>query len=259
MEILSLLYIECYEDLRSRCLSPACVDRTTDSFLVAEVPTVIQLLTQSPPSIQQATIARYFTSSASFTHPFCRTGSYDLAARLPYNGLRSILREGGPLPLLSSRALIGGIYRWYKVLSPEIELGIDSIAFDAEKLIVYVSLHQTFRCLRLPGLSAPVNLVTVLELQQSKGFTSGRPEKTRYLIKSQNDRYQVDEWLKFVSIFRIVWALFLLASFVATILCVAGQAVCWPLVGLEERWGAKKAHQKAEKIEHANGEQKKES
>ena len=71
---------------------------------VSEIPGVIQALTQSPPSIQRQTLEKYFTPDASFTHPFCRTGSF--------NG---------------SRLLILAIYRWYKILSPRIELAVDSV------------------------------------------------------------------------------------------------------------------------------------
>lgn len=71
---------------------------------VAEIPKVISLLTQSPATIQQQTIEKYFTRNASFTHPFCRTGSFD-----------------------QSRLLILYIYRWYRILSPQIELQVNSV------------------------------------------------------------------------------------------------------------------------------------
>ena len=65
---------------------------------------MISLLTQSPATIQQATIEKYFTRDATFTHPFCRTGKYD-----------------------NSRLMILYIYRWYKILSPRIELEVKSV------------------------------------------------------------------------------------------------------------------------------------
>ncbi|KAH9869223.1 hypothetical protein IAQ61_006428 [Plenodomus lingam] len=71
---------------------------------VAEIPHVIHLLTQSPPSTQHNAIERYFTPNASFTHPFVRTGSWS-----------------------HSRVMIAGIYRWYKIMSPRIEIGVDSV------------------------------------------------------------------------------------------------------------------------------------
>jgi len=70
----------------------------------AEIPSIIHRLTQSPPSLQRQTIETYFTPDASFTHPFCRTGSFD-----------------------GSRWLIWCIYRWYKILSPRIDLEVESV------------------------------------------------------------------------------------------------------------------------------------
>ena len=76
----------------------------TPLYPEAEIPQIIHLLTQSPPSTQRKTLETYFTPSASFTHPFCRTGSFE-----------------------GSRWLIWCIYRWYKILSPRIEISVDSV------------------------------------------------------------------------------------------------------------------------------------
>ena len=100
----------------------------------AEITQVIHLLTQSPPSLQQAAIDRYFALDASFTHPFCRTGSF---AWDPSISL-------GPYGLLgnytNSRWLIKGIYRWYKILSPRIQLEVDSVG---EYSCSYGGLEET--------------------------------------------------------------------------------------------------------------------
>ena len=80
-------------------------------FPVSEIPIIIHRLTQSTPSIQRATLERYFTPDCSFTHPFCRTGSF--------NG---------------SRWLMWCIYRWYKILSPRIELEVLSVG-------MFISCH----------------------------------------------------------------------------------------------------------------------
>ncbi|KAH9864579.1 hypothetical protein J1614_010514 [Plenodomus biglobosus] len=77
---------------------------------VAEIPHVIHLLTQSPPSIQRATINKYFTPNASFTHPFVRTGSWS-----------------------HSRVLIHCVYRWYKIMSPRIEISVQSVEDKEEE------------------------------------------------------------------------------------------------------------------------------
>ena len=125
-------------------------------------------------------------------------------------------------------------------------MGIDSVAFDSVHQVLYVSMHQTFKLVVLPGYRANVHLVTVLNLERNQDGTHNRPV---YRIAAQNDRYQVDEWIKFVSIFRILWAFWMMAAFAATLACVAGQAVSWPLVRAEDWWGAKKAHATAERIE----------
>lgn len=92
--LISSLTFSIHELLSNLCHSPP----------VAEIPHVIHTLCQATPSKQRAALEKYFTPSASFTHPICRTGSF--------NG---------------SRWLIWCIYRWYKVMSPRIELGVDSV------------------------------------------------------------------------------------------------------------------------------------
>jgi hypothetical protein len=71
---------------------------------VDEISGVIRGLTQTSPSAQQATLERYFTPDAAFYHPFCRVDSF-----------------------ASSRYWVHAIYRWYKIMSPHIELDIHSI------------------------------------------------------------------------------------------------------------------------------------
>ena len=84
-----------------------------------EISRVIHLLTQSPPSLQRATIERYFTPNAAFTHPICRTGSFE-----------------------GSRWLIWCIYRWYKIMSPRIELEVDSVGTLHPLLVMPFSIHS---------------------------------------------------------------------------------------------------------------------
>lgn len=82
-----------------RCPGPTIMDNP-----VEEIANVIHLLTQSPPSTQRQTIEKYFTANASFTHPFCRTGRWP-----------------------NSRVLVGLIYRWYKIMSPSIDITVQSV------------------------------------------------------------------------------------------------------------------------------------
>ena len=71
---------------------------------VAEIPEIIHKLTQGPPSTQEKTLMEYFTPDAEFIHPLCRV------RRGPY-----------------SRLLILAVYQWYKILSPRIELEVNSV------------------------------------------------------------------------------------------------------------------------------------
>ncbi|KAL8689772.1 MAG: hypothetical protein Q9218_004627 [Villophora microphyllina] len=199
---------------------------------VSEIPRVIRLLTQSTPATQRATVEQYFTPSASFTHPFCRTGSFE-----------------------GSRWLIWCIYRWYKIMSPRIDLDIDGIAFDEKNLTLYVNIHQVFRIWIIPFFNAPVSLVTVLKLvrypalpPQPSYSTSINPNDTQngsldkasssdkplFFIQSQNDLYQVNEFFKFFSQFGILSGLLLLWQFVATAFCILGAAIFWPVSWVEQ-------------------------
>jgi hypothetical protein len=74
---------------------------------LSEITPLVHALTQGTPQQQKDTINKYFTPDASFTHPFCRTGSFD-----------------------GSRVLIHAIFQWYKVLSPRIELEVESVGMS---------------------------------------------------------------------------------------------------------------------------------
>ncbi|MCJ1323311.1 hypothetical protein MMC15_008667 [Xylographa vitiligo] len=129
-------------------------------------------------------------------------------------------------------------------MSPRIELEVDSVAYDAHTLRLYVSLHQTFRIWALPGMRARVQLVTVLQLVAAAAAATAPPAEgpsaqrqrkpTTYLIAAQNDLYQVDEFVKFFSLFRVVWLLVLVWQFVATGLCVLGAGLLAPVSWVEE-------------------------
>ncbi|EOD49883.1 uncharacterized protein LTHEOB_2128 [Neofusicoccum parvum] len=143
-----------------------------------DIPKVIHLLTQTPPHAQRDAVEKYFTPNASFTHPFCRTGKFS-----------------------NSRLLILAIYRWYKIMSPRIDLRVNSVAFDKANLILYVHISQIFRVWVLPFYSAPVSLVTVLHLDyvppsqsaDTNGDSDDEDAKGKYYIAAQNDLYQTNE------------------------------------------------------------------
>lgn len=192
----------------------------------SEIPNVIRDLTQTPPSVQRRTIDTYFTPNASFTHPFCRTGSFYWSQTL------------------NSRNLIHAIYRWYKIMSPRIDLTIQSIgtnqssrvyytrlltkqAFDKSSLILYVMISQRFRIWIVPFYVAPVNLVTVLQLVHDK-------ESDKYYISSQDDLYQVNQFVRFIWLGG--WLVLWLCQITATFFCLIGAILLWPQTWVEEHW-----------------------
>ncbi|EEA26677.1 hypothetical protein TMatcc_005043 [Talaromyces marneffei ATCC 18224] len=208
---------------------------------VREIRTVIELLTQSPPTLQASTIEKFFTPNASFSHPFCRTWSF--------NG---------------SRWLILAIYRFYKILSPRVDLEVMSIAFDQDNLKLYLTISQIFSIFIIPFYLAPVTLTTVLTLttdpNEYRGYkdfektgrqlqqhddqpsedTKFNDETTKYWISSQEDLYQTTEFVKFFLPFGIgVFAVFVWHVF-ATAGCVFGFLILSPVTWAEERFSLKK-------------------
>ncbi|CRG83523.1 hypothetical protein PISL3812_00875 [Talaromyces islandicus] len=201
---------------------------------VRDIPTVIKLLTQSPPTIQAYTIEKFFTPNASFSHPFCRTWSF--------NG---------------SRWLVQMIYRFYKIMSPRIELDVKSIAFDEEHLKLYVTISQIFSIFLVPFYSAPVTLTTVLTLTSNpneyRGYYDFKPSSKdeysatekdtnkKYWISAQEDLYQTTEFVKFFlpfgigTLFVFLWHLF------ATIGCVLGALFLWPVSWAEQKLALEKS------------------
>ncbi|KAG9259124.1 uncharacterized protein F5Z01DRAFT_642381 [Emericellopsis atlantica] len=190
---------------------------------VREIPEVITNLTTGSPEVQSHTLQTYFTSDASFTHPFCRVPS---------------LRKG-TIPLLhwvDSRWLILGIYRWYRTLSPSISINIDSAVFDQKTGLLYVTINQTFALWFVPFYKAPVRLVSVLRLTQrqqppppSNAHAAAIDhDKGKYYIASQEDLYQVNDFINFLmpGFGPALWWLWQVFS---ALLCVVGSLVFLPL------------------------------
>jgi hypothetical protein len=194
-----------------------------------QVAAVIQALcTRSIPD-QQAVIRDYFTPDAYFIHPFCRVPSFSVRA-LPLDD-----RE------LNSRAIIQFIYHWYRILSPQIDVRVESAVFDKRNQLLYATIFQTFTLWFIPFSlwQSKVKLVTVLELARLPVDSKGRPlpgtshpddwtQPTRYFIRGQEDHYQVNEFLKFVfpwgaSLIWYVWQV------LATVVCIIGALVFWPV------------------------------
>ncbi|KAG7124288.1 hypothetical protein HYQ44_020179 [Verticillium longisporum] len=82
---------------------------------VKEIRPIIKSLTQGTPAEQQQTLETYFTPDATFAHPFCRVPSIPTYA-LPFL----------PDTPVNSRLVMLFIYRWYRILSPHIDVDISS-------------------------------------------------------------------------------------------------------------------------------------
>lgn len=71
---------------------------------IQDIGPIVHTLCQGPPNEQQAALEKYFLDNAAFYHPFCRVDSFP-----------------------GSRRRLLAIFRWYKVMSPKIELEIQSV------------------------------------------------------------------------------------------------------------------------------------
>ncbi|KAK0722253.1 hypothetical protein B0T26DRAFT_627241, partial [Lasiosphaeria miniovina] len=120
---------------------------------VKDVRRVIHALTQGTPDEQQEALYRYYAPSASFVHPFCRVPSFQ-GVRVPGYGQ------------LDSRTLILSVLKW-QILSPKIDIKVESSVFDQRANLLYVTSAQTFSLWFVPSHKAPVRLVTVLSLVPS--------------------------------------------------------------------------------------------
>ena len=216
-----------------------------------EISPIIHALTQAVPSKQKQAVERYFTPNAAFTHPFCATGSWEIDL------------FGVQIP---SRWAILQIYQWYKILSPQIDLEVLNVTFNEDKLILYVDIAQHFKLFLVPFYDANVHLTTVLQLAEGdesgpssvlvKKFHSryespsqkpysyaavaaprkenGSP-KALYYITSQNDLYQTSEFIRFLLPFGIGSSLVIAWQLYATLLCVIGAAVLFPVTWYKEK------------------------
>lgn len=118
---------------------------------VKDVRHVIRSLCQGTSQEQRDAINRYYVPSASFVHPFCRVPSFK-AVKVP--GIGEV----------DSRMLVLVVYKWYKIMSPKIDVDIESVVFDQRANLLYVTAKQTFSIWAIPFHKAPVRLVTVLHL-----------------------------------------------------------------------------------------------
>ncbi|KFA48327.1 hypothetical protein S40293_04451 [Stachybotrys chartarum IBT 40293] len=203
--------------------------------LVKEIAGIVTALTTGSPEEQATALNTYYLPDASFTHPFCRVPSFPTRA-LPIVGD------------VDSRLLILAIYKWYKTLSPKIEITVDSAVFDQRTGLLYVSARQTFALWFVPFYKAPVSLMCRLHLRQRTSWvsqetvsrnhlTEGREsnalsgpgqERSKYYIARQEDFYSIPDVIRFLMpvpgpFLWSGWQLF------CTFLCAGLLIFLWPL------------------------------
>lgn len=112
--------------------------------------------------------------------------------------------------------------------------GFANLAFDDKNLILYVNISQVFRIFVIPFYRAPVTLTTVLQLVHGPDLKHGtrtsdpsRPKK--YYIQSQNDLYQVDQFIRFVLPWGVGTILVYIFHWFATMCCILGAKLGAPL------------------------------
>jgi hypothetical protein len=113
-------------------------------------------------------------------------------------------------------------------MSPRIDISVQSVAFDERNLTLYVQIFQIFRIWLVPFYYAPVEFTTVLKLRHNNG-------DGKYYIHSQNDLYQVDQWIRFI--LPGGWILIYLWHAWATFFSVVGTYVLMPVTWIEESMG----------------------
>ncbi|KAG7452038.1 uncharacterized protein BT62DRAFT_881857 [Guyanagaster necrorhizus] len=132
-----------------------------------EISSVVSLITTAvAPEIQQDGIQRYFTPDAGFRHPLCAV-------------------RPGP----GSRERILGLYQWYRVMSPKIDLDVKSIVYDKPQGILILDVVQSFHIRLSPFKPAPSRLVVRLTLKEVDRL---------YYIAFQEDFYHPDDLMSLV-------------------------------------------------------------
>ncbi|KAJ9138850.1 hypothetical protein NKR23_g8239 [Pleurostoma richardsiae] len=206
---------------------------------VPEIKEVIYRLTTGTRDEQADTLRTYFLPDAAFGHPFCRVPSF------PGNTVPL-------LPWLNSRELILLIYRWYRILSPHIDIKVHSAVFDEVTSTLYVNISQTFRIWFIPFYRADVWLVSALRLVAldpadaepaavaAKGaaapppLTNGDGDGRLWFVQRQEDLYPVADFARFVMPWGIaslvgVWQLW------STAACVVLAVLFAPLARVVEK------------------------
>ncbi|KAJ6524442.1 hypothetical protein DFH09DRAFT_1189594 [Mycena vulgaris] len=134
----------------------------------SEVGAVVSLLTAAAaPDIQKAAFHRYLTSDAGFRHPLCNV-------------------TPGP----GSRERLLGIYQWYRILSPHIDITVKSVVHDTDNNTLLLDVVQVFHLRLSPFKPAPSRLLVRLTL---------REENDLHYIAFQEDFYHPDDFMSLIT------------------------------------------------------------
>ncbi|KDR72910.1 hypothetical protein GALMADRAFT_252251 [Galerina marginata CBS 339.88] len=123
---------------------------------------VYQMAATDSPDVQKSVIEQYMTSDVGFRHPVCSV-------------------KPGP----NSREAVLGIYQWYRVISPKIDIRTESVVFDPKQNILYLESVQWFKLFFLPVNPAPARLISRLTLRKKNGL---------YYIAEQEDFYHTEDF-----------------------------------------------------------------
>ncbi|KAJ7764879.1 hypothetical protein B0H16DRAFT_1526062 [Mycena metata] len=130
----------------------------------SEVGAVVSLLTAAAaPDIQKAAFLKYLTPDAGFRHPLCHV-------------------TPGP----GSRDRVLGIYQWYRIMSPHIDITVKSVVHDSANNVLLLDVVQKFHLRFSPFSPAPSRLLVRLTLKEENGL---------HYIASQEDFYHPDEFM----------------------------------------------------------------
>lgn len=180
---------------------------------VEEIDGIIKTLCQGTPAAQQRAVETYFLPEVSFVHPICLVHAHNPIV-LPSLFPGFVGGSSRPWTVFCSRDAVAAIYRWYRFMSPNTVVHIDSKAWDARNQVLYVTARQRFTIWFVPFYKANVRLVVELQLRrqrpaapsiqtnnESHGRTGGgtaRHGPHKYYIARQEDHYQVDDVLRYI-------------------------------------------------------------
>ncbi|KAF7328856.1 hypothetical protein MVEN_02515200 [Mycena venus] len=130
----------------------------------SEVGAVVSLLTAAAaPEIQKAAFLKYVTPDAGFRHPICHV-----------------------IPGPGSRERLLGVYQWYRIMSPHIDITVKSVVHDQTNNTLLLDVVQHFHIRLSPFKPAPSRLLVRLTLREENGL---------HYIAFQEDFYHPDDFM----------------------------------------------------------------